>query len=138
QAEDGIRYFHVTGVQTCALPILTSNKRKAPPIQTIPICLKLTRPIKSNNTLVPNSIKAVDRLAHAISTKTKHTVPIMGINDFFKSLISCALRDSMRAKNVMRANLAKSDVWKVWLITGMVTQRLASFTLLPPINVKSN
>src|SRR5690606_40106845 len=22
-AEDGIRYFHVTGVQTCALPILT-------------------------------------------------------------------------------------------------------------------
>src|SRR5690606_39769116 len=23
QAEDGIRYFHVTGVQTCALPILS-------------------------------------------------------------------------------------------------------------------
>src|SRR5690606_40768806 len=25
QAEDGIRDFHVTGVQTCALPILTGN-----------------------------------------------------------------------------------------------------------------
>src|SRR5690606_39363984 len=25
QAEDGIRYFHVTGVQTCALPIWGSN-----------------------------------------------------------------------------------------------------------------
>src|SRR5690606_40062788 len=25
QAEDGIRDFHVTGVQTCALPILTSS-----------------------------------------------------------------------------------------------------------------
>src|SRR5690606_40741001 len=25
QAEDGIRYFHVTGVQTCALPILSST-----------------------------------------------------------------------------------------------------------------
>src|SRR5690606_40447589 len=25
QAEDGIRDFHVTGVQTCALPISTSN-----------------------------------------------------------------------------------------------------------------
>src|SRR5690606_39875462 len=25
QAEDGIRDFHVTGVQTCALPILTSG-----------------------------------------------------------------------------------------------------------------
>src|SRR5690606_39621496 len=24
-AEDGIRYFHVTGVQTCALPIFTVN-----------------------------------------------------------------------------------------------------------------
>src|SRR5690606_40112711 len=26
QAEDGIRDFHVTGVQTCALPIYFSNK----------------------------------------------------------------------------------------------------------------
>src|SRR5690606_40721146 len=26
QAEDGIRDFHVTGVQTCALPILKTNK----------------------------------------------------------------------------------------------------------------
>src|SRR5690606_8813017 len=25
-AEDGIRYFHVTGVQTCALPIMTLNR----------------------------------------------------------------------------------------------------------------
>src|SRR5690606_4408413 len=25
QAEDGIRYFHVTGVQTCALPILAAQ-----------------------------------------------------------------------------------------------------------------
>src|SRR5690606_39594968 len=29
QAEDGIRYFHVTGVQTCALPI--SRRPGAPP-----------------------------------------------------------------------------------------------------------
>src|SRR5690606_34197526 len=29
QAEDGIRYFHVTGVQTCALPIL--NLYQQPP-----------------------------------------------------------------------------------------------------------
>src|SRR5690606_40581774 len=27
QAEDGIRYFHVTGVQTCALPILPLRTR---------------------------------------------------------------------------------------------------------------
>src|SRR5690606_16716322 len=27
QAEDGIRDFHVTGVQTCALPIFIANKK---------------------------------------------------------------------------------------------------------------
>src|SRR5690606_40484369 len=30
QAEDGIRDFHVTGVQTCALPILAMRKSKRP------------------------------------------------------------------------------------------------------------
>src|SRR5690606_41058234 len=29
QAEDGIRYFHVTGVQTCALPISNMSNRLA-------------------------------------------------------------------------------------------------------------
>src|SRR5690606_40256818 len=29
QAEDGIRDFHVTGVQTCALPILESASRRS-------------------------------------------------------------------------------------------------------------
>src|SRR5690606_13168428 len=32
QAEDGIRDFHVTGVQTCALPIFLSEPEKAIPI----------------------------------------------------------------------------------------------------------
>src|SRR5690606_39691440 len=27
QAEDGIRYFHVTGIQTCALPIYTEDPK---------------------------------------------------------------------------------------------------------------
>src|SRR5690606_40173660 len=31
QAEDGIRDFHVTGVQTCALPILPTRNRKPQP-----------------------------------------------------------------------------------------------------------
>src|SRR5690606_39781623 len=30
QAEDGIRVFHVTGVQTCALPILVVGRRDDP------------------------------------------------------------------------------------------------------------
>src|SRR5690606_40291727 len=38
QAEDGIRDFHVTGVQTCALPILagTVEKPLAPSYQEVP------------------------------------------------------------------------------------------------------
>src|SRR5690606_41070654 len=31
QAEDGIRDFHVTGVQTCALPISATPSRPSPP-----------------------------------------------------------------------------------------------------------
>src|SRR6266511_5861503 len=31
QAEDGIRYFHVTGVQTCALPISPAEDRRRTP-----------------------------------------------------------------------------------------------------------
>src|SRR6266511_5604387 len=31
QAEDGIRDFHVTGVQTCALPICQGRHRQPPP-----------------------------------------------------------------------------------------------------------
>src|SRR5690606_39547136 len=34
QAEDGIRDFHVTGVQTCALPI--SDGILATPVETVP------------------------------------------------------------------------------------------------------
>src|SRR5690606_39591367 len=38
QAEDGIRDFHVTGVQTCALPILAMNTAARP----IMLCMKAT------------------------------------------------------------------------------------------------
>src|SRR5690606_41194605 len=36
QAEDGIRDFHVTGVQTCALPIYASDPRSAPASPDLP------------------------------------------------------------------------------------------------------
>src|SRR5207302_2576903 len=35
QAEDGIRDFHVTGVQTCALPIFTTGMNAFIPVVTI-------------------------------------------------------------------------------------------------------
>src|SRR5690606_29819349 len=37
QAEDGIRDFHVTGVQTCALPISLSRNRRGPEDETAPV-----------------------------------------------------------------------------------------------------
>src|SRR5690606_39674143 len=44
QAEDGIRDFHVTGVQTCALPILATSLRSAMVIRAVslPSCNKAT------------------------------------------------------------------------------------------------
>src|SRR5690606_39642331 len=49
QAEDGIRYFHLTGVQTCALPILSPSSRRTrrtclylvPPPATVPVVVGL-------------------------------------------------------------------------------------------------
>src|SRR5690606_40200716 len=54
QAEDGIRDFHVTGVQTCALPISTyflkidrmKFKHKVIPGDTIVVRADLTEPIR--------------------------------------------------------------------------------------------
>src|SRR5690606_39796229 len=39
QAEDGIRAFHVTGVQTCALPILIKTPKVFPSCFPLHLCL---------------------------------------------------------------------------------------------------
>src|SRR5690606_39647798 len=43
QAEDGIRDFHVTGVQTCALPILPESDTLATSQQVLRTCPDSTR-----------------------------------------------------------------------------------------------
>src|SRR5207302_5307467 len=43
QAEDGIRDFHVTGVQTCALPILSCRQWRVRAISTAS-CALVTKP----------------------------------------------------------------------------------------------
>src|SRR5690606_40334532 len=40
QAEDGIRDFHVTGVQTCALPIFAILREQESGIRTADVCRK--------------------------------------------------------------------------------------------------
>src|SRR5690606_41065629 len=41
QAEDGIRDFHVTGVQTCALPISCTMKKRWGPLTLVLLALML-------------------------------------------------------------------------------------------------
>src|SRR5690606_40197654 len=53
QAEDGIRDFHVTGVQTCALPISRGANRPLPPATPASISL----------TTVPSAILTTNSVA---------------------------------------------------------------------------
>src|SRR5690606_39339395 len=43
QAEDGIRHFHVTGVQTCALPIYFKSSSLNPSIISVPYLLSFVK-----------------------------------------------------------------------------------------------
>src|SRR5690606_33900711 len=45
QAEDGIRDFHVTGVQTCALPISRQGKRPSPLATSRGVCDRKSYPL---------------------------------------------------------------------------------------------
>src|SRR5690606_40212812 len=53
QAEDGIRDFHVTGVQTCALPIWARKLRRSPSCRASPSRRSTSRqPNRSGKTTV--------------------------------------------------------------------------------------
>src|SRR5690606_4337579 len=62
QAEDGIRDFHVTGVQTCALPIFTKNDLSASfentPIELSPQTLAQLRALPQVIDITPFATKA--------------------------------------------------------------------------------
>src|SRR5690606_39555447 len=68
QAEDGIRDFHVTGVQTCALPILRANTCE--PVSRRPLSSStsmklLTKSLIASMTVfVPGSVPDVERRLH--------------------------------------------------------------------------
>src|SRR5690606_40095733 len=60
QAEDGIRDFHVTGVQTCALPILGTNGKNAlirPDTPATMLPNDLPSPVKAVGATVARSLK---------------------------------------------------------------------------------
>src|SRR5690606_40984793 len=74
QAEDGIRDFHVTGVQTCALPIsYRHNKRIAEPGQERRV-LKQSRILIERPGLRPEDRSALKYLRRTLERGDKHPV----------------------------------------------------------------
>src|SRR5690606_40083332 len=59
QAEDGIRDFHVTGVQTCALPILCWSTC---PSRAYPLCNSLRSPFNCSSSKTVSATSALTRI----------------------------------------------------------------------------
>src|SRR5690242_7976644 len=99
------------------------------------MCFKFTLPINIKSKAMPPMSKEVERLAGAINTQIIPTGIINGKNPFLKSLITFCLLLNSRLIYINKASLARSEVWKVRLITGSLIQRLASLIWLPYNNV---
>lgn len=88
--------------------------------------------------LVVKSMAAVEKLAGNINPQTIKTGIIIGINASLKSFICSCRFESNLAKYIINASLAKSDVWKVWFITGITNHLLASLIFAPVKSVNNN
>src|SRR6266511_4966039 len=84
QAEDGIRAFHVTGVQTCALPILLDAARACPPDNlALEVRRNTTRPrsgISRPNRRLLTPLRPQERTDHCVTPpSTGASPPLMRI-----------------------------------------------------------
>src|SRR5690606_40089621 len=97
QAEDGIRDFHVTGVQTCALPILQMKNT-------------LTKLLEENNKLSFNKWGSFifDEL---MILQLEDPIKYEGIIDYFSNMDENILHDSFDAIDIK--NLSLEDSLKV-------------------------
>jgi len=102
------------------------------------ICFVLTLPMNINKRLVPKISIAVERFAGAISIQIIATGTMMGKNPFLKSLITFCLRLNCLLIYMNKASLARSEVWKVILITGNLIHLLPAFNCTPNNNVYNN
>ena len=99
---------------------------------------RLMRPINIRTRHVTNKIAAVEKFAGKIKIVTAMTGIITGRNPFLKfSTSSCFLLSTL-ARYMMRNNFAISELWNVRLTIGTVSQRLASFRLVPETSVNSS
>src|SRR5690606_40025778 len=74
QAEDGIRDFHVTGVQTCALPISRRKQRSSPLRPTSPTRLLFRRGFFRSNLESPLHARCAPP-AHSRFRRRLHSRP---------------------------------------------------------------
>src|SRR5690606_39951114 len=75
QAEDGIRDFHVTGVQTCALPISPMPALSAASVPSAPSPTPRTAPRTQSSAASSGGPPPVTRLALPASTPTLRWLP---------------------------------------------------------------
>ena len=84
------------------------------------------------------SMSAVERLAGAMSAHVNSTGMSTGRKPLRMSLISPCLILSIRARNMKSASFARSEVWKVRLMTGSLIQREPSLSEVPKNKVYTN
>ena len=80
---------------------------------------------------VAKSSTALEVLVSAMRAQMATVQPKIGISVPLMSCNICCRFESMLARYDISASLAKSEGWKVWLITGIVIQREASLMLEP-------
>src|SRR5688572_15993740 len=100
--------------------------------------LKGTRPMNINNRQVANISKAVDKFESAIKPQITPHQANNGIRVSLMESMFIWRLESILARCDISASFAKSEGWKVWLITGIVIQRLASFRFEPNFQAKSS
>src|SRR5690606_39849122 len=76
QAEDGIRDFHVTGVQTCALPIYAESVSRARPTS-----------VAGTRTMVPSFVTCLSALMPTSSKADKASFPSGSVMPVSKSTL---------------------------------------------------
>jgi len=121
--------------------VVAMTKIRIIPTKPAPISVRIyfrfTRPINMRMIQVTNRMAAVEKLAGRISPHISNTGSMAGRKPFLNSLIFSWFLLSTLAIYMIRNSLATSELCKVTLMMGTVSQRLASFRLVPEIRVTS-
>ena len=98
----------------------------------------LMRPMNISTRQVTKRMAAVEKLAGRIRIVTITTGMITGRNPFLKSCTSSCFLVRTLARYMISTSFATSELWKVRLTIGTVSQRFASFRFVPEISVRAS